>query len=338
MLANAQTNLPPVFIKGGINITYNSRQTSPPAPGVKDIYALNINMDNSVVFHGNILDTPQLITGAFIKSVTQPRKLDYDVPCDVVNPKNVSQTLNVGRMYGTVPISSDGVYHYENCTLAVDILPRGSASGFTSKFGGTAAGKPLVRPANWLDTFKSGAINITRTSNGKTATVVLKKYDKMEFRQCILAAGPVQFYQPVTLNGELIYDYEKECWFLNNIQASYPDGGVIRSDHISGTMRWVKSPQHDGGDYQFDVRVNEPLANETAFTETKASDESAFFETDTKIPALTGTMHYKDTTRGETTLASTVTIDLTGNGITKQQAMVLCKMIIFAAVVPMNSD
>jgi hypothetical protein len=38
------------------------------------------------------------------------------------------------------------------------------------------------------------------------------------------------------------------------------------------------------------------------------------------------------------TLASAVTIDLNGNNINKQQVMVLGKVIIFAAVIPMNSD
>lgn len=33
-----------------------------------------------------------------------------------------------------------------------------------------------------------------------------------------------------------------------------------------------------------------------------------------------------------------VAIDLVGNNINKQQAMVLCKMVIFAAVIPMNAD
>jgi hypothetical protein len=50
-------------------------------------------------------------------------------------------------------------------------------------------------------------------------------------------------------------------------------------------------------------------------------------------------MKYKDTLKDDgDTLSSQVAIDLSGNNITKQQTMVLCKMIIFAAVVPMNSD
>jgi hypothetical protein len=342
LAAYSQTNTnPPTFIKGTMDIKYNSRASDTPAKGVKDVYTLNVNMANSAVFHGTISDTPQIIEGMFSKSVTQPRKLEYDIACDVVNPRNPADTRNVGRMYGVVPIASDGTYHYDTGSLTVDILPMGSAAGFTSKFSGLASGKPLGRPANFLDTLKSETVNITRSANGKTTTVALKKYDKMEFRQFVIGAGPVQIYQQVTANGEMLYDYDKNCWFFNNVTVQYEDSGVVKIDRLTGTIRWIESPQrkvNGQGEYQFDVRVNEPPPSATAAFDTKESDESAFFETDTSVPALTGTMKYKDTLRGEKTMASSVAIDLTGNKITKQQAMVLCKIIIFASVVPMNSD
>jgi hypothetical protein len=84
--------------------------------------------------------------------------------------------------------------------------------------------------------------------------------------------------------------------------------------------------------------VNEPPPKDNAAFDTKVSDESAFFETDSTVPALTGSMKYKDSTRGDVTLASLVTIDLAGNNISKQQVMSLCKIIVFSSVVPMNSD
>jgi hypothetical protein len=57
------------------------------------------------------------------------------------------------------------------------------------------------------------------------------------------------------------------------------------------------------------------------------------------VPGLSGTMKYKDTMNANgDTLASAVTIDLNGNNITKQEVMVLGKVIIFASVIPMNSD
>lgn len=337
--ALAQTNNTN-FIAGEKNIKYNTRQTSPIPKGIKDEYSLNINIANSVIFKGTITDLPQLIDGWINKSVVQARRLDYDLACDVVNPKNPTQTKNVGRLFGVVPITSDGAYHYEPGTLEMSVLPMGNAGGFTSKFGGIALGKPLARPANWLDTLKRETVNITRSVNGKTTTVVLKKYDKLEYRQHTLAAGPVAIYQSVTVNGEMLYDYDKYSWFFNNFTVQYPDNGVIKIDRISGTIRWVESPQRQTngeGEYQFDVRVNEPPPNaSTAFA--PASDESAFFETDTTVPALVGTMKYKDTIRNNVTLASNVKIQLIGNNISKQQTVVLAKILILSAIVPMNSD
>jgi len=338
--ATAQTTNTPLVIKGNIDINYNTRQ-QPGVKNVRDVYNVNVNVANSALFTGTITDTPQIIEGLISKSVTQKRSLNYDINCDVVNPKNPTQTRNVGRMYGKVGIDSDGTYRYDAGNLTVDILPIGNAGGFSSKFTGTALGKPLGRPANFLDNLKCQTVNITRNINGKTMTVALKKYDKMEFRQHVIGAGPVAIYQPVTVNGEMLYDYDKSCWFFNNVTMQYADNGMVKIDRLSGTIRWVESKQrkqNGEGEYQFDIRVNEPPPSATAAFETKATDESAFFETDTTVPALSGTMKYKDTLRGETTMSSKVTIDLVGNNITKQQVMSLNKVIIFSSVVPMNAD
>lgn len=339
-LAMAQTNGPALTIKGTIEIKYNTRQLPVPTKGVKDVYRLNINMFNSIIFAGQITDLPQIIEGMFSKSVTQPRVITYDIGCDVINQKNPAQVKNVGRMFGMVPIMSDGSYQYDKGNLEISVLPISNAGGFTSKFGGVAYGKPLNRPANWLDTFKKEAVNITRLVNGKPTTVIIKKYDKMEYKQHNIAAGPAAIYQSLTINGEMLYDYEKYAWFFNNVTVQYADNGVVKIDRLSGTIRWVESPQrktNGEGEYQFDVRVNEPPPSiGAAFA--PPSDESAFFEVDTTTPALTGTMKYKDILSGETTVASTVTVDLTGQSLNKQQMMFLGKLIIFSAVVPMNSD
>lgn len=338
--APAATASAPMFVKGDMNIAFNTKQNPPGTKGIMDVYNININVANSVIFHGKMTDTPQIIGGMFTKSVIQPRSLNYDVACDVVNPANPAQTKNIGRMYGAVPISSDGVYNYDAGDLVIDILPLGNAAGFTSKFSGTAAGKPLVRPANWSDTIRE-AVNITRLVNGKPSTVTLKRYDKMDFHNVVLAQGPVQIYQPVTLNGTMLYDYDKSCWFFNNFTVQYADGQNVKIDHVTGTMRWEEDPQRKTnglGQYEFDIRVNEPVSDGSAAF-AAPSDESSFFASDTTIPGLVGTMKYKDTLNadGDTT-ASAVAIDLTGNNINKQQVMVLAKVIIFASVIPMNSD
>lgn len=70
-----------------------------------------------------------------------------------------------------------------------------------------------------------------------------------------------------------------------------------------------------------------------------ATDEAAFFQTDSTIPGLTGTMKYKDVIVGDDNVTdSAVTIDLVGNKLTKQQIMSLCKLLVFESIVPMNSE
>lgn len=352
--ASAQTSNSNLFIKGDMTIKFNTHLNPKNTKGIQDNYTININVANSAVFHGTMTDRPQIIEGLFSKAITQPRSLKYNVDLDVVNPKNVSQTRNIGRMYGMVPISSDGVYNYESGNLVIDILPLGNAGGFTSKFRGTAAGKPLVRPENWADQIRE-TVNISRLVNGKPMTVSLKRYDKMEFKNVVLAEGPIQIYQPVTVNGEMFYDYDKKCWFFKDFNVTYSENGgsTMKQDRVAGTIRWVPDAhraQNGVGEYDFDIRVNEPLPD-AASAFAAPSDESAFFATDTTIPGLAGTMKYKDqldqstvdvakdpTGDNATTTQSAVTIDLNGNNINKQQLMVLAKVIIFASVIPMNSD
>lgn len=329
--AFGQTNVP---VKGTVNIDYKSRQVATPTKGVVDNYNISINVGNSVLFSGSITDQPQIIDGWVSKTVVQPRILKYDINCGVINPKNVTQTKNVGRMFGTVPINSDGVYQYDSGNLEISVLPMGNAGGFTSKFGGRAEGKPLARPSNWLDTLQRNAVTITRSVNGKTTTVVLKKYDKMDFKNHVIAAGPVGIYQTVTVNGEMLYDYDKDCWFFNNFTIQYTDNNVIRVDRLNGTIRWEKK----SNEYSLDIRVNEPLVSATAVFDTKVADESSFFETDTTIPALVGTWKYKDQKRGDITISSSVVIDMVGNNLSKQLVMAMSKMLIFSAVVPINAD
>ena len=355
--AAAQTPAPtpvtasaPLFIKGNISITYQTRQTTPTATnGVKDTYVVDVNVSNRALLHGTIVDTPQIIDGWVSKKVVQKRSLRYDIACDIVNPnkpdpKDSRNVLNVGKMYGTVPINSDGVYDYDAGNLVTDILPIRGGAGFSSKFSGIAAGKPLIRPKNWLETLQRQAINVTRSVNGKRVTVVLKKYDKMEFRQHVIGAGPSTSYPSIKLNGEMLYDYDKSCWFLNNITGEYAVADTIKFDRLTGLIRWIESPEratNGEGEYQFDIRVNEPAVTASSAFEAQASstDDSAFFESDSALPSVNGTMKYKDRLdKNGTTLSSAVTIELAGSNITQQQLMNIGKMVIFSAVVPMNSD
>ena len=70
--ASAQTNTTTNFIKGTLNITYNTHQNPVGTKGIQDVYDININVENSVLFHGKMTDRPQIIDGWISKAIVQP--------------------------------------------------------------------------------------------------------------------------------------------------------------------------------------------------------------------------------------------------------------------------
>lgn len=329
------------FVLGAIDIRYNSRASAvngTPKEKTSDRYGITLNMSDSAVFKGTI-DYLPLITGTFDR-IIQPASLIYQLDCDVVNPANPSQTKNVGRLYGLVPIDINGVYKYGSGSLKVSVYSIGRAQGFESKFAGVAAGKPLLKNDGLMSKIKKEALSISKQVQGKTIALVVKKYDKMTFVGHTLAAGPVQYYPEAKVDGTMIYDYDRYAWYFQNVTIMYAVDGRQLVDRVTGSIRWIESPKKGlirDGEYQFDVRVNEPPPNESsAFA--AASDETAFFQSDDTIAALTGAMKYRDTLQGDTVTASTVTVDLKGGKLTRQQTMNLTKLILLSSIVPMNAE
>lgn len=330
--ASAQTNKP-TFIRGNMEIKYNSRLTA----GANDVYQLTLKISDSAIFRGWITNTA-IQSGTF--GVSRQASLNYQLDCDVVNPANPAQVKNVGRISGVVPISSSGQYNFGVGSLRTSVYQVGMAAAFDSKWGGVAQGKPLIRQDGWLDRMKKDALTLTRSVNGKTVAIPVKRYDKMTFAGHTLGAGPVQYYPVATVNGDMVYDYDRTIWFFKGVEIRYSPGGPEMLDKLGGNIRWAEKPKvgnHREGEYQFDVRVNEPPAKESAAF-TAATDESAFFQVDDTIPSLTGTMKYSDTLNVESVVASTVAIDLTGSRLTKQQTMNLAKLLLLSVVVPLNAE
>jgi hypothetical protein len=258
--------------------------------------------------------------------VNQTSQLLYDIDTDIVNPNNPAQTRNVGKVLGTVPISEENVYGYSAGSAKVNVFAMGSARGFESKFSGQALGKPPVKTG--FAALKQDALKLV---NSKGAAISVTKYDKMEFQNMVLPVGPVAIYAESQVNGTLLYDYVRSAWYLQNIIVTYSQDGKRMQDNVTGNIRW------NNGQYTFDIRVNEPAPSETAIFAATA-DEASFFATDDVNPSLTGIVKYKDSQAGDRVVASSIGIDLTGNKLTKQQTMILFKLIFLVAVVPFNAE
>lgn len=336
---------PVTFVKGEISINYATRRNADggkPRAGFSDKYTLSVNVSNSALFRGTIEHQPYV--GSTFGS-SQDAQLTYAIETDVVNPKNPAQTRNVGRIYGVSPITKNNVYMFTDGSTKISVFPLGTAKGFDSNFRGTVVGRPNSTSADSsgdgvFAKLKKEALNITKMVNGKAVTIPVTKYDKMEFQDHVLPAGPVQIYPEVKVNGSLVYDYGRSAWYFDNVTVVYAVDGRQYQDKLSGNIRWVEAPTRattGEGQYEFDVRVNEPAQAEASVFSGPA-DESAFFSTDDAIPALTGLMKYKDTLVNDTVMSSAITVDLKGNKLSKQQVMYLTKLLFLTSVVPLNAE
>src|SRR5574344_1875135 len=141
LLTFSVVNAQPTFIRGDLNIRYNTRSIDGEVEeGVDDVYTMNIVVSNSAQFRGTIMYRP------YIKNTfsNQEGSATFNLNLDVVNPNNPTQSRNIGMMTGKVPIDYDNIYDYSNGDVQVSIFSMGTAKGFDSKYRGTTAGKAPV--------------------------------------------------------------------------------------------------------------------------------------------------------------------------------------------------
>lgn len=331
-------------VKGKLDIQFNSRiqldDSGKPKAGVKDVYTFDLQVVDTAIFQGTIEHLPTILSDT-LGMEKQAGVLNYNLNLLVANPANLSQKRAVGKLVGGVQIDKNGVYNYDKGTLRIAVDAAGTAAGFESAFRGTAAGKP-PKTSSTLAKIKKQAQTLTRKVQGKTVKLVVTDYDIMTLNGLVLAAGPVKTYPDTTVNGEMLYDYERSAWYFRGLTMTYQVDGKPVTDKLTGNIKWIESPQrktNGEGEYQFDVRFNEPeeKSGETAVFQ-PVDDEAAFFAVDKTMPSLTGTAKYKDQMRGETVASSAVAIDLTGNNLNKQQVMNATKLIWLVAVVPVNAE
>jgi hypothetical protein len=332
-------------MRGSLDIAFNTRiqvdDQGLPNKGVTDVYKLKLDMCDTVIFSGAITYLPGLFSQV-LGRYEQQATLQYALDVGIRNPANLADEKMIGRLVGGVPIDAKGVYQFNQGTLRMAVDSMGKAAGFESAFKGVALGKPLKK-ASALDQLKQQAMTFQKQVQGKTVALKVTDYDKMTFADLVMSAGPVKTYPECRLNGEMVYDYERSAWYFNGLVMNYIIDGKPYADKLSGHIKWIESPQRKTtgeGKYVFDIRVNEqqnaPVGEAAAFA--GADDESAFFAVDNTVMGLTGDAAYKDTMRGEDVTASSVTINLTGNQLTKVQMVNLGKMLWLVDIVPLNAE
>lgn len=336
--ATAFEPVPTLPVKGTMVIAYNTRTKldgAKPKAGITDVYTLSLNAANSALFQGTITHLPYVVSTL---GSDQIGKITYEVELGVLNPANLAQGRAVGKIFGSAPIDKQNVYRYsDGGGVKVAVFPIGAARGFESRFNGLALAKPPA-VVSWVNRAKQEAVRLVSSKGG---AIILTKYDKMSFDNHVLPAGPVQIYPETTVTGTLFYDYGRSAWHFNNVTLMYSAEGKRAVDTLTGSIRWVEAPNRKTtgeGRYDFDIRVNEPPPTESAVFGATA-DEAAFFAVDDTAPTLTGAMAYKDTiTSAGVVTNSAVTVDLRANKLSKQQAMMLTKLIFLTSIVPFNAE
>lgn len=338
-------------IKGTLDISFDATGTGKTVKGATDRYTLDVVVANSAHFRGTINRLPPAKGTLGTSYGAQAGSLTYDIKYDLINHKKPSQVIkNIGSLTGSVPDDAANVYRFEDGDLTMDTHSFGKAGQLTSKFAGYAYGRPLGGSTS----AKAEVLSFFRISHGNTIAKRVTKYDTMDFRSHILGAGPSSDLAAVSVNGSMVYNYDDGNWYLKDITCVYNTfaNGVPTShtDTLTGSIRWKEDDNRASngqGEYDFDIRVNEPPTDGTAFDTKTTDNDDDFFAASANVPGLTGTMKYVDQIiPGSITKAnpdgnvtsSAIAIDLIGNQLSREQVVYIFKLVILSSIVPINSN
>lgn len=331
-------------IIGKIVIDFDARKNQAtdgqPKPGITDKYSVDLNVSADSAFRGEIVRTPQIAGSVGIK---QGANMEYKVDLIAFNPANRAQTMSVGRWVGDMPIGSDGLYQLakdKGASLRFAMTMKGGAD--SGNFEGTIQGRKLGKAKLFelaqqvTDTVKKdGATKVfTRVYQGKPMSVQATNTDPMKFNNVVLAAGPAAMYGRVTVNGEMIYDYDSDTWFLDGMTFRYQDKDKPVTDKVGGTIRWLQDDNGANGRYELNITFNEPAVASGAPTDASgffaASDNSAagFFAMDDSLATCGGKVLFKDDFMGgDAPVRSNVEHQIQCNDkVTEQQVMAFAKL------------
>lgn len=349
VLAHAEPVTANGVIKGTMNIDFKSRYELDTAgkfregsakQGVKDIYNVNLTLNDFINFAGQITRQPNLY-GRVTGRRAQEAEFYYDLNVSVVNPSNPSQSRNVGKWVGLMPVEpGTGTFLLDGgrdkqSPLRLDINSVGSIQAFKDPFSGRLVGKAENKEGLASYTYR-------RWVSGKEVAVTVQRVDPMKFENIKLAQGPTPNYPSTNVNGRLDYDYETGNYYADGIRMVYTINGQQMTDVITGSIQWVEDPDRAAngkGRYEFNLRFNEESfksQDEAAAFEAPEGLE-AFFAVDNNIPTLTGTIEYVDSFDGETVTKSQVTYNLNANKLERHQIANFLKLWLIA-VGPTNDE
>ena len=342
-------------IKGEMSAKFNTRTDTDrsgkvppgsPALGAKDIYNVNLEINNSVLVHGSIERQPWLPT-ARLGTTAQAGQLAYDLKFSLRNPAKPEEKVTLGGWLGAMSLDGDGVFRLASppeglgpMRIATDSV--GRVVGFVSNFDGKIEGRVPEQAGLWgLASRASKKIEKTyvRYVDGKVVAHTVKGADPMHFDGVTLAKGPLAAYPDTRASGSIDYDAEAGIWHVD-FGATYNADGKVFADRYSGTIRWNEHPNRKAnglGFYDVNVRLNEKEVGEAAAFSQSDSAEEAFFAADNRVPGFTGKIEYVDTFRGDKVTASRITWNVDANQASKIQTLNFAKVLLLM-VGPFNDE
>lgn len=300
------------------------------AENATDTYAVQLTLPNRGQIRGTVNREPRKVS-SILGREQRPLQMRYDLAWRQPNG-------STSPWKGVMPIQPSGEYTF--AAGSEDRLKIGS-----SLFGGNIQGKPQQGASSGVS---AKLRSYVRWIRGKQVKVTAQHLDPLEFRTLQLAAGPSADMPAATVTGRLDYDYDTGNWYTDRLEFRYSQQGVERVDIFSGSIRWKEDPQrktNGKGTYELNLRLNDAQSGKTedAYFATPA-DEEAFFDVESDIPGVYGSIAYHDTykagdagTDDPTVVRSVAAYQLQMNGLTAAQYGNFLKLW-FLIIGPMNDE
>ena len=332
-------------IRGTMKIDFGTRSVSKEgtdSANGKDSYTVKLMVGDGYEFSGQVTRKPFVASG-IIKN-EEPEKLLYSITVSWRDPLNLESAKRaVGKLLGVINITSNGVYGFGDSSSNELRLETTYPREFQGRFGGRILGK---RKGN-EESVTAKLRRYTRFFGGKMITIEKSNLDPLGFQDLILPGGPLDSYPETKVTGNLDYDYETGNWLTNGISFEYRDGGKLKRDLVTGSIKWVEDSNrkvNGKGYYDFNLRFNEEEQAKdegAAFEEVRSLDEGAFFEVDTSVPSIVGKVNYVDKIvpvgEEDVVTSSEVSYQLESNWVSKIQLMNFFKLWL-VIIGPVNDE
>lgn len=241
------------------NVAFSASATMPSLkdPSRKDTFAVNID-------DAQVKTQLELTCSA---GYTQFLVVRSDKACavagsgSIVNPAN-QQALPRTQYSGGYTVNADG--YTDGAGLAVNYLALGKVAPSAGAFSGSMNLKPEVTSSG-ASALKDAVLS--NLGQGSGGAVIDDRVDTVDLTRLFIPSAGLPSDQGCTWNGNMIFAYQTESWFLD-LKADCAGKEYV----LKGNMPWTDSPGAES-QTQYDLTLTLPSAEAT-------SDDALFVTAD----------------------------------------------------------